>query len=400
MVRFAHVSDIHIGGVTEKTLRRREEEAVNFFVQKCLQESVEFIVISGDLFDTNLPPMSEAIMATKNLRVLRDSGIRIYAVYGSHDYAPTHESLIELLAADGLIHVINGGIEDKSGVWLNGVHGLAGAKETSFYKQAENLVSPRRGNSVFAFHTGIYETNMIPKEQSIVLSSLPLGYAYYAGGHLHRKIEMRTAEGAPVNYPGPLFLGYGAADLENYLKGEETGFYIVDLDGDEVHYNYVPVRTINGEFLEVSADNKTDSDVSNEIRTKLSDTVKNLAPGSLVLLKVSGKLASGTRASVAVNVEKLRKQFREHEIKLNDRQLSEPDDVEIESGQQFEDRALEKIADAFPVRVDSTFVSRLIDVLSEERQEGMTVIDYRKKLLDNGLATLRAVLGEKLGVQN
>jgi exonuclease SbcD len=400
MVRFAHVSDIHVGGVTEKTLRKKEEEAVSFFVQKCLQNSVEFVIISGDLFDTNLPLMSEAIMITRNLRILRDSGVRIYAVYGSHDYAPTHESLIELLAADGLIHVIHGGVEDKSGVWLNGVHGLAGAKEISFYKQAEKLVSHKKNNSVFAFHTGIYETNMIPKEQSITLSSLPLGYAYYAGGHLHRKIELRTSEGAPVNYPGPLFLGYGAADLENYLKGEMTGFYIVDLEGEGVHYEYVPVRTIKGEFLECYADNKTSLEVSNEIRMKLSNAVQSLAPGSLVLLKVSGKLTSGTRASVAVAIEKLRRQFKDYEVKVNDRQLSEPDDLEIESGQQFEERALEKMAEAFPVHVGSDFVSGLIDVLSEERQEGMTVTDYRKKLLNGGVAALRAVLGEKLGVQD
>lgn len=391
--RFAHAADIHIGGFPSKTLREREEEALSSFVERCIRDRVDFVVLSGDTFDSNIPPIREAIMFSKQMKRLRDAGIRVYAVYGSHDYSPTRDSLIELLEADGVLKVINGPLEDKAGVWLNGVHGLVGAKEV--YRFGDPELAAKAKPSVFVFHTAVYEANMTPRELSVPISSLPPGYTYYAGGHLHRRLELRTVEGAPLNYPGPLFLGWGKGDLEGYFKGADTGFYMVELVGDsEAEFEYVPVKSIRGGLVEVCADNKSPGEVLAEVEGEVLKLVGGLPEGSVILVKLFGRLREGGRANVSVGLDRLRKRFPGYSFEVNDRQLSEPEEVEVEGGEDFEERALERLAAEFPVRVDKAFVERLIRVLGEEQPEGMARGDYQEYVGSKLRELLREVLGE------
>jgi hypothetical protein len=392
--RFAHASDIHIGGFPNKTLRSREEEAVSTFVRKCIEEKVDFVVLSGDTFDSNIPPIREAIMFSKQMSRLKEAGIRVYAVYGSHDYSPTRDSLIELLEADGVLSVVNSAVQDRSGVWLNGLHGLVGAKEV--YRFGDPGLAAKFKPSVFMFHTGVYEANMTPREQSVPLSGLPPGYTYYAAGHLHKRIELRSMEGSPVNYPGPLFLGWGKADLENYFKGSDTGFYIVDVEGDlEAKFEYVPVRVIGGDVVEVCADGRSSADVVAETEARVLGLLGGLQPGSLVLIKVHGKLSGGRRVEVSVALEKLRRKHQEFEFELNDRQLVDPEGEVVESGEDFEERAMVKLASQFPVKTTPEFVYQLVQALGEEQPEGMTRADYQEMIRSKCVELLKSVFGAK-----
>lgn len=394
-VRLAHAADIHIGGFPSRALREREEQAVSTFVDRCIEERVDLVLLAGDIFDSSIPPIREAIMFSRHMKRLREAGIRVYAVYGSHDYSRTRDNLIELLEADGVLRVINGPIEDMSGLGLNGVHGLVGAKEVHVFGDPQ--LGAARRPSVFVFHTAIQEANMVPKEQSVPISSLPQGYSYYAAGHLHKKLEFRTAEGAPLNYPGPLFLGWGKGDLENYFRGSETGFYLVEIEGDGVaSFEYVPLRTIRGGLVEVCADKRSASEVLAEVEQKTRETVQGLPEGSIVLLKIFGRLSEGSRATVSVGVEKLRKRFSWCEFEVNDRQLAEPEEAEVERGENFEERALQKLAAEFPVEVDVGFVERLIRTLGEERPEGMGVSDYQQQVRSRFEQLLREALGDRL----
>jgi len=88
-VKFVHASDIHVGGFAGRALRVKEEETLTTFVNRCIDEKVDFVVLAGDTFDSNIPPIREAIMFSKQMRKLKEAGIRVYAVYGSHDYSPT-----------------------------------------------------------------------------------------------------------------------------------------------------------------------------------------------------------------------------------------------------------------------------------------------------------------------
>src|SRR5579875_7686 len=100
-VKFVHASDIHVGGFAGGALRVKEAEALTTFVNRCIDEKADFVVLAGDTFDSNIPPIRESIMCAKEMRMLNEAGRRVYAVYGSQDYSPTKASLFELHLAAG-----------------------------------------------------------------------------------------------------------------------------------------------------------------------------------------------------------------------------------------------------------------------------------------------------------
>ena len=97
MYKFAHVADCHIGAFNNQVLRELSLEAFSKTMDICVQEEVNFILITGDLFHSNLPDMLLANEAVKIMKKVKDKGIPIYVIYGSHDYSVNETSLIDLL---------------------------------------------------------------------------------------------------------------------------------------------------------------------------------------------------------------------------------------------------------------------------------------------------------------
>ena len=87
-MKFAHLSDSHIGGWREPKLRDLGIQTFRKIIEKCIEENVGFVLISGDLFDTALP-QTELIKETASiLKLLHEYDIPVYAIPGSHDFSP------------------------------------------------------------------------------------------------------------------------------------------------------------------------------------------------------------------------------------------------------------------------------------------------------------------------
>ncbi len=69
----------------------------------CVERAVDFIVVSGDLFDSNIPDMALANAAVKKIREITERDISFYVVYGSHDFSPTQTSIVDLIESAGLV---------------------------------------------------------------------------------------------------------------------------------------------------------------------------------------------------------------------------------------------------------------------------------------------------------
>ncbi|MEM3670153.1 MAG: DNA repair exonuclease [Thermoprotei archaeon] len=393
-MKFAHVSDLHVGAFQDAYFREKERKTIQTFVEMCIKENLDFVLVSGDLFDSNIPPMSEAIMLVREFRKLRDAGIRIYCVFGSHDSSPTRSSMIELLAAEGLIREVDDMIEDATGTIIGGVHGLAGAKEVHYYRETHFKTPDPSKPSVFMFHTAVTEANMVPLDQSIPLSSLPTGYKYYAGGHLHRRVELEL-NGSPVNYPGPLFLGYGLRDLEEYARHSFSGFYIVEMT-DSVSFRYVELKPLNCTLVDFDSAGLSDEECIRELEKEVKAALKDMEPQSLILVKVYGQLASGSRANVTSFLETLRRTVKGMEIRVNDNQLIDFEDPPLEAGENEDERLLADLAETFPITVDTQFMGTLIDILAQPKPEGKTVQDFMEDLYDFHVKPLLAGKGVPL----
>ncbi len=310
--RFAHLSDVHVGAWREARLAKVSMAAFEWMLERCLKEEVDFIVISGDLFDSNIPDLQAVREAAEAMRRVKDRGVRIYVTYGSHDYSVSATSIIDVLDGAGLFtkvvklesspeegdRIRLGFVTDEpTGAKLAGLYGRKNGLESEYYALLDRSPLEReKGFKVFVFHSAIDELRPpgYTYGQSIPLSLFPKGFDYYAGGHVHSTILKEVPRYGYIAFPGPLF-GHGFGDLEEIAKGTKRGFFLVDFKEKVEKVSFVQVPLPEVVFESIDADGKS--------ATYVTKGLEKLAGGmecedKIVLLKVSGRLSSGRTSEV------------------------------------------------------------------------------------------------------
>ena len=317
--KFAHISDCHIGAWREPILRELNDRAFGEAIDISVKNQVDFVIISGDIFDVGIPEMSSVRSAVRKLKQLVDNDIPVYVVYGSHDYSPTTVSVVDVLTSAGLFSNVGEFVQideekektkrlglkpivdEKTKVLIAGLPARKGGLEKSFYaelKGGTNLSITAGIYSIFVFHASVNELQSlnIPVEQNVSIEDLPTGFSYYAGGHLHKRTSGKLGE-SPVVYPGPLF-GTRYSDLELSARGEKRGFAMVEFEDDKTtKLSFVDLEAPRMLAKTFSAEGRSSEYLNNEIKNFVShDTldVKN----AIVLLKARGVLTSGKPSDI------------------------------------------------------------------------------------------------------
>ena len=108
-MKFAHMADCHIGGWREPVLREASIKAFVKAIDTSLEKNIDFLIISGDLFNTSLPAIDSLKTAVEKLKELRDKDIPVYIIAGSHDFSPSGKTMIDVLEKAGLVtNVVKG----------------------------------------------------------------------------------------------------------------------------------------------------------------------------------------------------------------------------------------------------------------------------------------------------
>jgi DNA repair exonuclease SbcCD nuclease subunit len=310
MPKFAHIADAHLGAHREPILQDLELKAFKLSFEECLRRNVDFILLTGDLFNVGIPDLGIVNEGVKRLRETREKGIPVYAIYGSHDYTPTGTSIIDILESAGLIQRIDHGdystdgslrlrftVDANTGAKLTGLSARRMGLESRLFESLDRrALEEEKGFKIFAFHTAIEEFKPpdLAAMEAIPMKWLPKGFSYYAGGHLH-DASLKNLEGyGPIAFPGALF-PKDSRDLEKTVKGEKRGFFIVSFEKDVEKIEFFQVKVFDGSFYEYNASGKTPSEVQEELMEALKDMD---VQGRIVLLKVAGELVQGKTSDV------------------------------------------------------------------------------------------------------
>jgi len=309
MPKFAHMSDIHIGAFRQPELKGLLLDAFEAAVDRCIEEKVVFIVMAGDIFDSNIPDLSSVRRAARKMKEAADAGIRFYVIYGSHDFSPNYSSIVDVLDGAGLFTKVeaissSGGrtllsfTVDPSGPKLCGISGRKLSIDRDEYAALDRQgLEDEPGFKIFVFHGALDELKpaSLEKMVSMPASSLPAGFNYYAGGHVHSRRVASLPDHVNIAFPGPLF----ATDYSELLQmahGEERGFYIVDFEeGGVSKIEFVPVEVCSIVELHYSADGKSSDQASKELSELAA---RSSLPGKVVLLTVEGELAEGKTSDI------------------------------------------------------------------------------------------------------
>lgn len=188
MYKFAHLADCHLGAHRYTELKRIELESFKEAIKESVNSKVDFIVISGDFFHSNIPNMEVVKEAAKVLKDLKEAEIPVYVCYGSHDYSPARTSMIDVLESADLLKRVDNIRRGEEGYILDFIRDpVTGAKLTGIsarrmsmekeqfrYLNKEPLES-EKGFKIFLFHSAITELKPahLSEMESIPLSLFP-----------------------------------------------------------------------------------------------------------------------------------------------------------------------------------------------------------------------------------
>ena len=307
MYKFAHITDCHLGSWRNPKLRDLNLQAFERSILISIKEQVDFILITGDFFDVNIPQLAPVKKAVEILKRARDSGIPIYMIYGSHDFNTANISMIDILHSAELFIkptefqfnsdsvMLKFFVDKKTGAKITGISGRKVGLDKEIYEKLDKKkLESEDGFKIFLLHRGIQEILPLNMQfrDSIPISLVPKGFDYYGGGHIHKRVEKKI-DNSVIIYPGPLF-GSTFQDLEETAKGEKRGFYIISFDTQIFECKFIEIKVADILYKEIFSQKWSSEKLKDEITKNISELeVKN----KIVLIKVKGKLF-GKRSNI------------------------------------------------------------------------------------------------------
>jgi DNA repair exonuclease SbcCD nuclease subunit len=392
-MKFAHIADCHIGSWRDPKLNDASTKAFVKAVDHCIEQKVDFILISGDLFNTALPPINHLKHVTKKLKQLKDHNISVYTIAGSHDFSVSGKTMLDVLeSADLMINVAKAEekdnkinlkftIDKKTGAKITGLLGKKGMLETSYYEALnKEHLEKEPGYKIFMFHSLLseFKPKDLEKVDSQPLSLLPKNFNYYAGGHPHFVFNKQEKDYGIIAYPGPLFPN-NFKELEKLQRG---GFYLVEDNKIE----WQPIQIFNVFSIDLNADHKTPEHIQKEIEERIQNHEFN---NTIITLRIEGTLASGSTSDI--NFKSINQQLSDksaYTVLKNTLNLRTKDFEEIKvhaaSVEDIEEKLIKEHLGQAKISLDEEKLTKeLINILAAEKQEGETQLTFEKRLRDD-----------------
>ncbi|MCL4372580.1 DNA repair exonuclease [Candidatus Parvarchaeota archaeon] len=328
-MKFMHVGDTHIGQVYKNDTRNNDiKEAFIQMVDYAISEKIEFIVHSGDLFDSGNPPLDSLLFVTDELNRLKTAGIPLFIIPGSHDVGVgEEESIIELFHRNNLLTNLNSKKyiefgenvnlkgEKYKNAFICGVKGKRSKVEDEIFKKLKIEIDNSAFIKIFVFHHTI--SYLGEKFKDLETESLPKGFDYYAAGHWHGHRENIKYDRGVIQYPGSLEY----CDEKEIVDNPNRGFFIISYDKAGItSIEYKIIKTRDKQVFTINADNKKATELENEIINKLK---KN--DGVILVVKLEGQLTDKASDVNIVKIKKIGYELGYSYISINKSKLNDKD---------------------------------------------------------------------------
>jgi DNA repair protein SbcD/Mre11 len=403
-MKFAHFADLHLGSWRDQRISDVSTRAFLQALDMCRSENIDFLLISGDIFNTSLPAidcLKDVVIALKSLR---DSSIPVYIIAGSHDFSPTGKTMLDVLENAGLlVNVMRGEVLDsklklnftidpKTGAKITGIIGKKGMLGKAYYENlAKDNLESEDGFKIFMFHTSLTEFKPADMEKmdSQPLSLLPKGFDYYAGGHVHYVFSKREPGYGIIAYPGPIFPN-NVSEVEKLKYG---GFYIVEASGKDIKYRHLLVKLHPVISFCFDCNYKDAS----EVETRAITNLKNCSLGdSIVTMRFWGKLKSGKPSDINFNsIVSFCYQNGAYFVMKNSGAITAEEFEEVKTSASTVDGIENSVISehigqvkCFPPEKEKEIAMQLLGALNLEKEEGETISDFEKRVREDALRLL------------
>ena len=280
-LKFIHCSDLHLGsrfsGISAKRpeLGRKLTESIftsfKRIIDIAISEDVDFIVISGDVFDEENESPSTRYRFAKEMERLR---IPCMISLGNHDYKRSWEESIPF--PDNVFVFPPKPTRKILDIREKKIEVLG--RSFSSAHTSENLAASLKGSfdmfSIAVVHCGLdsaYDDDYAPCKLSDLLGK---NIDYWALGHIHKRSEVYSTP--HIVYPGNI-------QGRNPKESGEKGAYVVTVSNNFVSdLRFVPTQDIVWDDLEINISGKDLFSVIREIKSKAKKD-------SILTLNMTGK---------------------------------------------------------------------------------------------------------------
>jgi DNA repair protein SbcD/Mre11 len=256
-IRFIHCADLHLDSpfiglkhLPAEIFDRIQNSTFAAFetlVKEAIQRRIDFMIISGDLFDEEDRSIRAQAKLLKQFNLLDQNGIPVYVIHGNHDHLGSFRLKLDM---PGNVHIFGMETEVKELVTKSGATvKLAGFSYGTRHIRERRIIDyPRhvKADYVIGLLHGSEGSVHSSHEHYAPFTIKELkekGYHYWALGHIHQRQILNTEP--PIVYPG---------NIQGRHKKEtgEKGCYLVDLHQQDAVLEFIPTQDIIWKKIEVS----------------------------------------------------------------------------------------------------------------------------------------------------
>ncbi len=225
MFSFIHAADIHLDspmlrlegyeGAPVEQIRQATRRALDNLVNLAISEKVDFVLISGDLYDGDWKDYNTGLFFLSRMARLAEAGISVFIIAGNHDAANKMTKSLRL--PDG-IHRFGARRPhtfkiEEAGVAIHGQSFPSGAVSQDI--SADYPAAIKGYFNIGMLHTCATGSSEHAPYAPCSVEGLRLkGYDYWALGHIHKRQVL--CEDPPILFPGNL---QGRSSRETGEKG-------------------------------------------------------------------------------------------------------------------------------------------------------------------------------------
>ncbi|MUV36605.1 putative metallophosphoesterase YhaO [Lentibacillus sp. JNUCC-1] len=254
-ISFIHAADLHLDspfkGLGEapnsvlQDVRESTFKALQNLVIAAIEHEVDFVLISGDVFDQDHQSLKAQVRLRTAFETLEKHGINVYMLYGNHDYTSgnkypvTYPENVYIFPDEEVRSIVF----HKKGIPLAAIYGFSYEhrsvtenKTGSYYKEDPSIpyhIAMLHGSLASNTEHDVYAPFQLKDMMEVEMD-------YWALGHIHKREILHTDPA--IVYPG---------NTQGRSRKEtgEKGCYYVKMTPNDVNLTFMPLNTVT--FREV-----------------------------------------------------------------------------------------------------------------------------------------------------
>ncbi len=294
MVKFIHCADLHLGATFKSISAKCSHEVKTLIVNstfsswqqlvaKAVDAKVDFVLISGDIFDNPNPLLRVRMLFKEGIDKLLKNSIRVFIVSGNHDNNIelfkefNFPETVKIFSADSVENFVS----DELKVVVSGIsyHGDNAKENLSKLFNANGL--NQNYFKIALLHANIGGVTTYDENYGFY-SSCNLGdlssqnFDYWALGHIHNGAILRDEKPYAV-YPGSL-------QGLNINQDTPKGAYLVEVDDNlKIKMTFLDCATVGFARKEIDFSSvASDSDFLRKIEDAASELSKKFNSSELI----------------------------------------------------------------------------------------------------------------------